>query len=227
MLREHSDDLGAFFTSDPKGKRLPAYLAQLAEYLAAEQSSTAGELQKLTSYIDHIKDIVAMQQTYAKVSGVAEAVRVSDLVEDALSMNAEGLARHEVNLVRQYDQALPELVLEKHKVLQILINLIRNAKHACDDSDTLEKQITVRTANGNGRVKIAVCYNSVGTTPENLTRIFNLGFTTRKEGHGFGLHSGALAARELGGALLVHSDGSGKGATFTLELPVRLKTPAL
>ncbi|MGH7869199.1 MAG: sensor histidine kinase [Candidatus Dormibacteraceae bacterium] len=119
------------------------------------------------------------------------------------------------------------MILDKHKVLQILINLIRNAKYACEESTRQEKQITVSVANGDGRVKISVVDNGVGIAPENLTRIFNLGFTTRKDGHGFGLHSSALAARELGGALLVQSDGPGGGATFTLELPVKRKDPAV
>jgi signal transduction histidine kinase len=80
--------------------------------------------------------------------------------------------------------------------------------------------LTVRVANEDGRLKISVIDNGVGIPPENLTKIFNHGFTTRKDGHGFGLHSGALAATEMGGALVAHSDGPGQGASFTLELPV-------
>jgi two-component system NtrC family sensor kinase len=60
----------------------------------------------------------------------------------------------------------------------------------------------------------------VGIAPENLTRIFSHGFTTRTDGHGFGLHSAALAAQQMGGRLTAQSDGPGRGATFTLELPV-------
>ena len=111
------------------------------------------------------------------------------------------------------------LTVDKHKVLQILVNLVRNAKHACDDSGRIDKAITVRITAGERSVRIAVIDNGVGIPPENLTKIFSHGFTTRKEGHGFGLHSGALAARELGGSLTVHSEGTGRGATFTLELP--------
>ena len=99
------------------------------------------------------------------------------------------------------------------------MNLVRNAKYACQESDRADKRLTVRVANGDGRVKISVMDNGIGILPENLTRIFSHGFTTRQNGHGFGLHSGALAARELGGSLSVHSDGPGQGAEFTLELP--------
>jgi C4-dicarboxylate-specific signal transduction histidine kinase len=111
-------------------------------------------------------------------------------------------------------------VLEKHKALQILVNLIRNARHACTDSERADKCVTVRLTHSAGWMRISVSDNGVGILPEHLTRVFNHGFTTRKNGHGFGLHSGALAAKEMGGKLTAHSDGPGRGAMFTLELPV-------
>jgi C4-dicarboxylate-specific signal transduction histidine kinase len=115
---------------------------------------------------------------------------------------------------------VPPITIEKHKVLQILVNLIRNAKHACDASGRADKQMAIRVSNGGGHVRIAISDNGVGISPENLTRIFAHGFTTKKDGHGFGLHSGVLAAQEMGGQLTVHSAGPGAGATFTLELPL-------
>jgi len=109
---------------------------------------------------------------------------------------------------------------EKHRVLQILVNLIRNAKYALDESKRSDKVLTIKLGkNGGNHVKIEVCDNGVGIPQENLTRIFGHGFTTRRDGHGFGLHSSAIAIKELGGSLTAHSDGLGKGATFTLLLP--------
>ncbi len=223
LLQEHAADLGAFLTADLKGRQLPAYLSQLARHLAHEQAKQLEELELLRQRIDHIKDIVAMQQSYAKVCGVSETVKLTDLVQDALSMNAGALERHQIQLVREYHPHIPDITVEKHKVLQILVNLIRNAKHACDESGRTDKRLTLRVANGEGRVKVSVIDNGVGIPAETLTRIFNHGFTTRKDGHGFGLHSGALVAKEMGGTLLVHSDGQGRGATFTLELPLSQK----
>jgi len=221
LLKEHADDLGSYLWSDPKGKQLPVYLAGLAEHLADERAATLKELESLTKNVDHIKEIVAMQQSYAKVAGVVETLSVADLVEDALRLNTGSLARHGVEVVRQYEQ-VPPIPIEKHKVLQILINLVRNAKYAIDESRRTDKRLTMRiAANGNDTVKISVIDNGIGIAAENMTRIFGHGFTTRKDGHGFGLHSGALAAKELGGSLTAHSDGPGKGATFTLELPRR------
>ena len=218
LLREHEKDLGSFLTDDARGKQVPLYLAQLSEYLTADQKSMSAELDSLRQNVEHIKEIVAMQQNYATFGGLKEMVNVLTLVEDSMRMNEGSLSRHRIEVVRQFEN-IPPMNLEKHKVLQILVNLMRNAKHACQDSPRDDKRLTVRVANGDGRVKISVIDNGVGIPPENMTRIFNHGFTTRKAGHGFGLHSGALAAKEMGGSLTVQSDGRGQGATFTLELP--------
>jgi PAS domain S-box-containing protein len=218
LLQEHAQDLGAFITQDSRGKRVPAHLAQLAEHLQVEQQANLGELALLRRSVDHIKEIVAMQQNYATFGGVKEMVNVVDLVKDSLRLNDGAFTRHEVEVVREFGE-VPRLNVEKHKILQILVNLLGNAKHACQESGRADKRLTVRVANGEGRIKISVIDNGVGIPPDNLTRIFNHGFTTRKDGHGFGLHSGALAAKEMGGALTVQSAGIGQGATFTLELP--------
>jgi signal transduction histidine kinase len=124
-----------------------------------------------------------------------------------------------VKVVRQLAD-LPPLLTDKHKTLMILVNLVSNAKYAMDGVPPAERILTVKLErNATGQVRIEVHDNGMGIAPEMLTRIFQYGFTTREEGHGFGLHSSALAAQEMGGALTVHSDGPGRGATFTLELP--------
>ena len=115
---------------------------------------------------------------------------------------------------------MPAITVDKHRVLQILVNLIRNAKYACEDSGRSDKRITIRVTRCAIGVAIAVVDNGVGILAENMSRIFSHGFTTRPGGHGFGLHSAALAAQELKGALRVASDGPGCGATFRLELPI-------
>lgn len=220
LLKEQNGNIAEFIANDPRGKHLPRYLQQLSEQLDVEQRSNVTELELLRKNIEHIKDIVAMQQSYAKVSGLTETVTVAELVEDALQMNAGALERHQIDLVRDY-QPVPPVTVEKHKVLQILVNLIRNAKYACDETDREDKRITVRIVKERESICISVVDNGVGIPPENMTRIFNHGFTTRKQGHGFGLHSGALVAKEMGGVLRVNSEGVGKGATFTLELPAQ------
>jgi len=105
--------------------------------------------------------------------------------------------------------------------LQILINLIRNAKYALDEVERIDKKIVISISAPNEHcIQIVVSDNGIGISPENLTRIFAHGFTTREGGHGFGLHSGAIAARSMGGFITVASPGIGQGASFTLELPI-------
>ena len=221
MLQENATDLAGFLTHDPKGSRLPAYFATLAECLTTEQNEMLAELSSLCANIEHIKEIVAMQQAYAKVAGLQETLNATDLIEDALRLNAGAVERHHVQVIREFSEA-PPLLVDKHKVLQILVNLIRNAKYALEDRSHGDKRMILRVEPGeNGSVKISVIDNGAGIAPENLTRIFAHGFTTRRNGHGFALHSGVLAARQMGGNLTCHSAGPGQGATFTLELPLR------
>jgi PAS domain S-box-containing protein len=224
LLQGHADDLADFLARDDKGRQLPGYLCNVAEHLATEHQEILEELGSLSANIDHIKEIVAMQQSYARVLGVVESLPVAELVEDALRLNSGAMERHRVKVIREYSE-VPPILVDKHKVLQILVNLIRNAKYALDDRGHTDKEMILRIGlNGNQMVKVAVIDNGVGIAPEHLTRIFEHGFTTRKEGHGFGLHNGALAAKELGGSLTAHSEGPGRGAAFTLELPCRPKT---
>jgi len=218
LLSEHAHDL-ATFLAGAQGKHLPPYLQELAADLICERDTATAELSALRSNIEHIKEIVAMQQSYARRGGVIDTLDIRVLVEDSLRMNDGAFSRHGVVLSRDFEN-VPPIQVDKHKVLQILVNVIRNAKYACDEAKAGEKRVTVRVRAANGSVLISVIDTGVGIPKENLNRIFNHGFTTRPDGHGFGLHSSALAAQELGGSLQAESAGPGHGATFTLTLPL-------
>ena len=220
LINQHQDDLGRFFTEDDKGKLLPGYLNQLVEAIATEQQGMGEELAQLARSVDHIKEIVATQQSYAGASRLIEPLRVAELIEDALRMNSGALARHQVTVVKDYGP-LPPVMGDKHRMLLILINLISNAKYAMSNLDDHSRTLTLSARVLDGQtLSISVKDEGEGIPAENLTRIFSHGFTTRKDGHGFGLHSCALAAMEMGGQLNVHSDGPGLGATFTLDIPL-------
>jgi signal transduction histidine kinase len=220
LLTGRNGDLAAYLTQDPNGQKLPGYLAKLGAFLIEENAELLTEVDQLSRNIEHIKEVVAMQQSYAKVSGVFEDLPLDRLVEDAIAMNIGACERHGITLERHFSAA-PPVHVDRHRVLQILINLIRNAKYALDDSKRRDKRLTISIEPVDGTsVRVAISDNGIGISQENLTRIFGHGFTTRKDGHGFGLHSGANAAKEMDGSLTVQSDGLGHGATFTLELPV-------
>jgi PAS domain S-box-containing protein len=217
LLSEHAHDL-ANFLSGAQGKHLVPYVQQLAADLVRERDTATAELSALRSNVEHIKEIVAMQQSYARRGGVIDTLDIRVLVEDSLRMNEGAFSRHGVLLSRDFED-IPPIQVDKHKVLQILVNVIRNAKYACNEAKAGEKRVTVRIRAAIDSALISVIDTGVGIPKENLNRIFNHGFTTRPDGHGFGLHSSALAAKALGGSLHAESAGPGQGATFTLTLP--------
>lgn len=220
LMEEHSDHLGDFISSDPKGRALPEYLGKLAESLATERQGMINELALLTRSIDHIKEIVATQQSYAGNSSVLEPGSMRELIEDVVRICHASLARHNVTLVKELDD-IPPMALDKHKVLQILINLINNARQALESVTDRPSRITLRlTVVDDRRARIEVEDNGEGISMDNIDHVFEHGFTTRAEGHGFGLHSCILAAHEMGGDLVVRSAGPGQGALFILELPI-------
>jgi len=223
LLSQHSGELASFLTGG-QGKHVPAYLQQLAGELVAERDAAVTELAAVRSNIEHIKEIVAMQQGYARRGGITDTLDVRLLVEDSLRMNEGAFSRHGVTIERDFAD-LPVVEVDKHRVLQVLVNVIRNAKYACAEAAGSTKRVTVRTRAADDSVMISVIDTGVGIAKENLDRIFNHGFTTRADGHGFGLHSAALAAKELGGSLRAESAGPGKGATFTLTLPLTPPEP--
>lgn len=222
LMKEHPDDLGDFISSDPKGRALPDYLDKLADALAVEQQGMIAELAQLTRRVDHIKEIVATQQSYAGNASVLEPGSLRELVEDVVRICDASLARHHITLIKAFSD-IPQIPLDKHRVLQILVNLINNAKQALDAGTNRPPQIILRLKTiDDERVRVEVEDNGEGISQDNLARVFEHGFTTRVDGHGFGLHSCILAAHEMGGDLTVQSAGPGRGALFILELPLAL-----
>jgi len=222
FLEDHNSELSDFLTNDPRGQRVLPYMGNLAHHLEQERNQLGKEVASLAQNITHIKEIVAMQQTYARSAGVYEEVALTDLLKDALDITGPGMERHAVALNIESEE-LPPITTDRHKVLQILLNLMRNAKDAVKESQGPDRRITVRMRRlGEERIAISVADNGIGIPAANLVRIFSHGFTTKKDGHGFGLHSGALAAKQLGGSLAAASEGTNAGAMFTLELSIQI-----
>ncbi|WP_224361616.1 trifunctional serine/threonine-protein kinase/ATP-binding protein/sensor histidine kinase [Hyalangium versicolor] len=219
MLQEHREELSSFLAPGARGGHLPEYLSKLADELMSQQTQLLEDVDAMGRHIEHIRAIVQVQQTYAKSSLMTEECDLVQLVEDALRIQMAALQRHGVKVLRELEP-VGRLKVDKHKVLQILINLISNAKHALDAKPEEERQLRVRLAEEGALVRLQVADNGMGISEEARERLFSHGFTTRKDGHGFGLHSSALAAQMLGGRLTLESEGPGKGAVATLELPL-------
>lgn len=228
LLAGHEADLAVYLTADPKGRQIPSFLGRLASALTEERAANLAEVETLASNVDHLKQIIAMQQGIARAGGVWEPVTLPELFEQALAINLASIGRHGIEIIREFAD-LPPVVTDRHQVLQVLVNLISNAKYAMLAADNPVKCLTLRAQAHAARPDfylMEVSDTGTGIAPEHLPRIFTQGFTTKQEGHGFGLHSCALAAQALGGVLTVRSAGPGCGATFTLRLPAHDRTLA-
>ena len=221
LLEQHKDQLGAFITTEDRGKKLPIFLANLSKELVDEQERCLEALEALTKHVQHVGDIIQLQQSHSKSKGLIEPTSIAELVEDTIQINSEALTRNNIEIRREL-AGLPTVLIDRHKVLQMLTNLISNAIYALSKSGRDDKVLKICVGEPKDEYfRIDVCDNGIGIPPENLTRIFEHGFTTKKKGHGFGLHSTALSVNELNGSIRVHSDGPGRGAVFTLELPFK------
>jgi PAS domain S-box-containing protein len=225
ILQREQPRLAEFLTADNAGRQLPDFLAKLDEHLTGENRQLLTDVEGLVRHFEHIREIIVTQQGSAQLFGVLENLNPAQLFEDALRLNAESLERHGVTLERVFDP-VGMVKADRHKVLQILVNLLKNAKDALQVLKPGERRIRVSvTAAPEGLIALRVEDNGPGIAAANLRRIFQHGFTTKQSGHGFGLHSSVLAAREMDGDLVAESAGPGKGATFILSLPAA-RTPA-
>ena len=222
LLNENKPKLGDFFESDDKGKYILPYLDEVGTELCSQQDEILGKIQSLKKYVDHLKEVISTQQSYAKHSNFQLETSLQEILDDAININSAALSRHKVELITEIED-IETVMIDKQKVLQILVNLINNAKYAASANGTDQKWIKVKLySTAEKYFYFEVQDNGIGISHENLNKIFQHGFTTKKDGHGFGLHSGAIAAKEMGGQLTVHSEGAGKGANFILKLPLQL-----
>jgi signal transduction histidine kinase len=195
LLEKNKHQMDTFIQQDQIGKMLPDYIKQLSEYWKTEKEFICTEMSELNEKVQHIKTIVIMQQSLSKSEKVMEKLDVNSLLEDALLINS--IEKHSINIQREYVKT-PIFEFDKVKILQILVNLTKNSMESLIESSVQDKILLLRTQ-------------------------FSYGFTTKVKGHGFGLHSCALAAQESGGSLTAHSPGLGKGSTFVLRLPILMQ----
>jgi PAS domain S-box-containing protein len=221
LLDTHTMDLAAFISADPKGKQIPIFLKNLAKQILDEKIELMAELQGMAEKVEHIRAIVYRYQNRGMFCDVAEPVPAAELVEAALRIATSAVESREVHVIRRFEEAV-RMVTDTTKVLRILVNLITNASQALEQGRQTERQLTLQIeSKGTQHVRISVADNGIGIASENLHRIFEQKFTTRKDGHGLGLHGSARLAKQLGGDLTVKSNGPGQGAVFTLELPLQ------
>ena len=219
LMEEHTDNIGKFITSDEKGKMLPEYLIKVGITLKEEQDNSLKELSTLHDGINHIEEIIAVQQSYAGVSGLVEKVALSAMMDDVLKMHSEIFRKYKINIIKKYSKTNP-ILIEKGKLIQVFVNLLKNAKESLEAKDEKNRIITINILEDKQQQTVEITDNGTGISKENLTKMFSYGFSTKKEGKGFGLHTSALAMTELKGKLIAQSDGKGKGAKFIVKVTI-------
>lgn len=223
MVEEHGDQLGEFISNHPKGKHVGPYLTEVTHLMEVEQESIIEELGVLNAGIEHIRSLVSSQQEYAGHNELRESVDLAEQVLLALELANQAQDEGPRLQIEQEFDELPRVLADRHKLTEILVNLITNARQATEAGATTAPRVFLRTRldAACARVRIEVQDNGIGIPREDVDRVFNHGFTTKTDGHGFGLHAAANAATEMRGSLSVHSDGPETGATFVLELPLQ------
>jgi PAS domain S-box-containing protein len=223
MMLDHAGDLPGFLTTDQRGKRMPALLGELAQVLTADQATLLAELGNLSAAVEHLRRIVDIQQVSGSSRSVTEWANPCEIVDRAIHLSSAWLHRHGIQIQTRcgFDQPV---LLDTHKLLQVVVNLLNNAKDALKQVPLDRRQLDVSVEEADGPegkcLRIVVIDNGAGIAPEHLARLFTFGFTTRPHGHGYGLHSAALLAKDMRGSLTAFSRGIGCGAAFTLELPL-------
>jgi signal transduction histidine kinase len=219
LMRDHIDDLPAFIADDNRGKVLPSYITELSAQLELELSVLIKEVETLRSCTEHVTGFINVQQNFALApSQLREMVAVNTLMDQAYKLTINTFEMKGIKVQCEFN-CVESVLVDRHKVLQVLLNLLSNARHALQSRDG-ERRVILRTYLGDGVACMEVADNGVGIDSKDLPLIFNQGFTTKKDGHGFGLHSSANWVREMGGTLRATSDGVGHGVTFRFELPL-------
>lgn len=228
LLEKHKDDLGNFMSEHPKGKQIPGYLQRLGGQLLDEKRHMLEELERLKDNVGRAQQCVAAQQDLAKPRHITEPFWLSEMVDEAIVINQDSIQENRIQVSREFDE-LPQVVFDRHQILQVVVSLIRNACQAMDSVP--DKRLVLRIKQIVGppdSVRLEVQDSGVGISSEDLTRMFGQGYSTKSGGgRGTSLHSGALVAKNVGGGLTALSEGLGKGATLVLDLPGQFHFPGL
>ncbi len=218
LLEENKDTIPEFITTDKIGKMIPNIISEFYEYLKEQKSELLQNSEDIKENIEHIQNIINMQQSYATNVLINELESPQEIMTTAIRMNANSFDRHNIKLIKNFEK-ISDIKTDKHKILQILINLITNAKGAFKEQPEEGREIICSIRKVEEFIEFEIKDNAIGISKENLNKIFTHGFTTKDDGHGFGLHNSANNAKQLGGDINLISDGLGKGAIFILKIP--------
>lgn len=219
ILDEHKDNLEHFLTEDPKGQKIVPFLAELETRLLRDHADNIGNMARLIEKIENIKTYIKTHQSHARAGFFSEASDLAEVVEDALMIQSAAFDREGIEVAKEFE-TVPNIRVQKIKLTQILINLLKNAMEAIVETNSQNRKLWIHLKGGNDYILLSVKDTGCGLDSEQLTKVFNHGYTTKRKGYGFGLHSCANYMTEMGGKMWAESKGKGQGATFILRFPL-------
>jgi len=219
FMKSKGDQLADFMTTDTNGQRMLHYLDSISQELWRQEEAYQKLVSQLCSDLNLISQLITKQQLSAKYTGVVENLSLTECLEDVLAIQAYDLEKYRIHIDRVFMQN-PVISTDRHKLIQILSNLISNAVQAMH-KNAGERILTIEVRELGEHADIVLRDNGIGISDEQMPHMFRYGYTTKQTGHGFGLHSSSIDAKLLGGNLSCSSTGRHQGATFTLTLPIR------
>ncbi len=217
LITAHKGNLAEFITGT-KGDKLIEYLKELEILYSLKSQNLDTQLKRMKDKTIATVEVINSQQEYAKQIYLVEFEGVEKIIDNVLSIVNGSLEKHNINVLCRYSKT-PSINIQKSKLIHVLINLLNNAIDSLKTFSVSKREIIISTKDNVESVFITILDNGQGISKQSLTKVFNHGFTTKVDGHGFGLHSCANYAQEMGGDLFVESEGVGKGALFTITLP--------
>jgi len=217
LISSHRGDIATFLTEDARGRYLPDHLLAIARQQTANGSSLEAELGEINRHVRHLRDIISAQQSLIPMGDSLEPTDLRDLVEVALLVQAPDFAQIETQ--RMFED-LPLVLTDRHKLLQIIVCYVSNARDAMLLGGAAPPRIVLRLYRDGEDAVFSIEDTGPGMSKETLSQLWEFGFTTKRNGHGFGLHASVKAARDIGAVVRADSAGVGSGACFSVRLPL-------
>ncbi len=242
-LMEHKDNITEYISKDPRGVEVIKYMGTLIKNIAIESRKTSDIIDKIATGIDYVAEILSLQRTYAPgTSEIKEKININLLVHDALKMQEVSISKRKITLEKNLLSTIPHILMEKNKLMQVIVNLIKNSCDAIDENrerddhkieittykterplfvmsrEKTENKIEISTHCNQNFIGLKIKDTGIGVERDRQREIFDFG-TSSKGSSGFGLYYCKSFVEANKGSLILESDGRGYGSTVVMELP--------
>jgi PAS domain S-box-containing protein len=216
LLNQKFNCTDDFIANDPNNKKLLEYLVLFSDGLQQEKLQTLENIDRLLKGVRVVENIVAAQQTYASLESMMDSHNLKDIVEDSITLKNDLLERYSIKIEKDF-KSVNKVHVQKSKLVHILLNLIHNAADAMVSEPPEQRKLSFVIEQSEGAVFLEVKDSGQGIPTDKHQKIFTHGYTTKDDGHGFGLHSSAKYMAEMNGKIWVENNVDQSGVTFILQ----------